>query len=183
MKNVKTVILTTVALTLICAVAAGLLALTNHFTADKIAQVEKDAQSSAMKRIVAAEKFEEAEIDGTSYNIATDSEGKILGYIFTTSANGYGGEVKVMTGIDQNGNIIAIEVVSAGDETPGLGQNATKSSFWDLFKGKSGKLAVAKNASADNEIQAMTGATITSNAVVTAVNEATALFEKVKEAE
>ena len=106
-----------------------------------------------------------------------------MGYIFTTAANGYGGEVKVMTGIAPDGTIIAIEVVSAGDETPGLGQNATKSSFWDLFKGKNGKLSASKSASADNEIQAMTGATITSRAVVSAVNEATDLFNQIKEAE
>ncbi len=183
MKSVKTVILTTVALTLICAAAAGLLALTNHLTAGKIAEAEAKAQQEAMARIIEADSFEDVTAEDNTYYLAKDSDGNVLGYIFTTEENGYGGAVKVMTGFTPDGSIIAIEVLSAADETPGLGQNATKSDFWKLFEGQSGELIVSKSASADGEIQAMTGATITSRAVVSAVNKATALFETVKEAE
>ncbi len=180
MKKIASVIITTVALTLICAISAALLALTNSLTAGKIAEAEAKAQKEAMSRIVAAETFEAVEHDEkTTYHLAKDANGEILGYIFTFAENGYGGAVNVMTGIKPDGTIIAIEVLSAADETPGLGQNATKSDFWKLFEGKSGKLAVSKSASADGEIQAMTGATITSKAVVNAVNKATALFETI----
>lgn len=184
MKNFISIILTTVALTLICAVSAGLLALTNELTAEKIAQAEVKAQNEAMQRIIVADTFEQTQKQENVYHVAKNGNGEVLGYIFTFSENGYGGAVKVMTGIAPDGKIIAIEVLSAGDETPGLGQNATKSDFWKLFEGKSGQLKTSKSASTDSDIQAMTGATITSRAVVNAVNKATALFEIViKEAE
>ncbi len=183
MKNIKTVLITTIALTLICAISAGFLALTNRLTANRIAQAEVQAQEEAMQRIISVKKFEKATYNDNEYFIAKNEIEQVLGYIFTFSENGYGGAVKVMTGISPDGNIIAIEVLSADDETPGLGQNATKSDFWKLFKGQSGQLKVSKSASADGEIQAMTGATITSRAVVSAVNKATELFEIIKEAE
>ncbi len=182
-KNIKTIIITTIALTLICAISAGFLALTNRLTADKIEQAELQAQNEAMQRIIDAKNFEKDTFDDNEYYVAKNNIEQVLGYIFTFTENGYGGAVKVMTGIAPDGKIIAIEVLSASDETPGLGQNATKSDFWKLFEGQSGQLKVSKSASADGEIQAMTGATITSRAVVNAVNKATALFETIKEAE
>ena len=103
-----------------------------------------------------------------------------MGHIFTTSANGYGGAVKVMTGIGTDGKVIAIEVLDAADETPGLGQNAMKPSFWERFKGKSGQVKVVKSGAGEDEVQALTGATITSNAVKDAVNKALTAHKLIK---
>ena len=182
LSNIKSVIMTTVSLTLICAVASSLLALTNALTADRIANAQKEAEQKAMARVVKADEYSEATVSDNDdnkyiYYIAKNNNGMVLGYIFTASQNGYGGEVKVMTAISPEGKIIAIEVLSAGDETPGLGQNVTKKNFWNLFKGKSGKLAAAKSSASDTDIQAVTGATISSRAVVNSVNKATELFE------
>ena len=67
------------------------------------------------------------------------------------------------------------------DETPGLGANATKSEFTDQYKQKAQELEVIKNAEpADGEIQAITGSTITSQAVTDAVNKAVAAYEKIE---
>ena len=57
-------------------------------------------------------------------------------------------------------------------ETAGLGANASKDSFLGQFVGKISGITVTKNAPAENEIKALTGATITSNAVTAAVNAA-----------
>lgn len=180
-KNVKTIILTSVILTVICAVSTALLGLTNKLTAGRIEMLAKKAETDAMRRVISAENFETGsiELDGKEYqyHTARDSAGEIMGYIFTVAENGYGGPVKVMTGIKPSGEIAAIEVLDAANETPGLGQKATQSSFWKLFEGKSGKLETSKSASQDGQIEAMTGATITSKAVVNAVNKATRLFE------
>ena len=180
--NIKSVILTTIALTLICAVSSSLLALTNALTADRIANAQKEAEQKAMARVVKADEYSEATVSDSGdneyvYYTAKNNNGMVLGYIFTTSQNGYGGEVKVMTAISPEGKILAIEVLSAGDETPGLGQNVTKKDFWKLFVGKSGKLSAAKSSASDTDIQAVTGATISSRAVVNSVNKATELFE------
>lgn len=183
MKHLKSIILTTVALTVICAVAAAALGITNMLTEAKIAEVASEAEKQAMTRVVTAADYSEStvEIDGETYTyyVALSNEGATSGYVFTTSANGYGGEIKVMVGVDTAGVITAIEVLDASNETPGLGQNASKKSFWEQFKGKSGEIKVAKNNPGENEVQAMTGATITTNAVKDAVNKALSIYSNI----
>lgn len=175
MKKIKSIIITTVILTLICVISAAGLAFTNDLTAERVAGLAKKAEESAMTRIVAAEKYESAtvtvnEVEHTYYKASGEG---VNAYIFTNSANGYGGQVKVMTGIDFDGKIIAIEVLSAADETPGLGQNVAKLSFWEQFKNLSGETTVGGN------VQAVTGATYSSKAVCECVNEALDLFDTI----
>ena len=182
MSKLKTIIITTLALTLICAVFTAALAVTNEITKDKIAAIQKESEQQAMKRLLPADNYETGDFQLTDaeYYTAEDTQGAIKGYIFTTTANGYGGEVKVMTAVSLDGTIVAIEVVDAADETPGLGQNATKSTFWEQFKGKSGELKVVKSGAGENDVQALTGATITSNAVKNAVNKALSSYKLIK---
>jgi len=182
MSKVKTILITTLALTLICVFFTAALAVTNEITAEKIAEVQKEAEMQAMTRVLPADNYVvgTVQVADADYYAAMDANGTVLGHIFTTSANGYGGEVKVMTGIAPDGKIIAIEVIDAADETPGLGQNATKKTFWEQFKGKSGQLSVVKSGVGENDIQALTGATITSNAVKDAVNKALTAHKLIK---
>ena len=63
------------------------------------------------------------------------------------------------------------------NETAGLGMKAQNASFLDQFKGKVKDIAVNKNSASGNEIQALTGATITSKAVTAAVNEALSYYD------
>ncbi len=179
MKNLKSIIITTLILTVICAVSTAGLAFTNDLTADRIAEASAKAEQEAVKRIIPAESYEKNTVthNGAEYDYYMASNDNTYGYIFTVSEQGYGGQIKTMVGIDLDGKIVAVEVLSAADETPGLGQNVAKKSFWEQFKGKSGKLSV------DTDVEAVTGATYSSKAVVNCVNYALELFEKVKEGE
>ena len=103
-----------------------------------------------------------------------------VGYAFTLSANGYGGAVKCVVGVEKGGKITAVEITDVSNETPGLGQNATKTSFTDQFKGKSAELSVVKSGAKENEVQAVTGATITSRAVTKSVNLALELYKQIE---
>lgn len=181
MNKVKTILITTLALTLICIVSTAALAFTNELTEDRIANVAKESEEKAMNRLISAQTYEVGAIQfaDAPYYVAKDAEGNVLGHIFTTSAGGYGGAVKVMTGIDNEGKVIAIEVLDASEETPGLGQNSMKSSFWERFKGKSGRINVVKSNPGESDIQALTGATITSNAVKDAVNTALSAYSQI----
>lgn len=183
MKNLKSIIVTTVALTVICVIAATALGFTNKLTASKIAEVDIKAEKEAMTRVIAAAEYREGTVtsDGEKYTYytATEADGSVLGYVLTTTANGYGGKVKVMVGLDVSGTVAAIEVLDASNETPGLGQNAAKKSFWEQFSGKSGEIKVAKRNPGKDEIQAMTGATITTNAVKNAVNKALSVYSNI----
>ena len=183
MKNhIKEILKATLVLSIICFIISAALAGTNQLTAKKIAQLNEEQKFQAMERICEAENYNEQSLslDGTAYTYyICESNSSAIGYIFTTEKNGYGGPVSVMTGINPEGKIIAVEILSVSDETVGLGQNAAKPDFKNQFSGKSTKLKVSKSAQ-DDEIQALTGATITSNAVTDAVNTALELYKLAK---
>lgn len=181
MKSLKSIILTTVILTLICAICTGALAFTNDLTAKRIEKLAIEAEQKAMGRIIADADFQKAEVTVNekvnTYYVAK-KDGQTVGYVFTVSGSGYGGDIKVMTGVDTEGKIIAIEVLEASNETPGLGQNITdKEKFWDQFQGKSGELVVGQS----GDIAPITSATISSKAATGCVNDALELYELVKE--
>ncbi len=177
----KEILVPTIVLLVIGVVAAALLGGTNMLTKEKIASIDEKAKSDAMQTVMPdAKSFgETVEVDEkTEYSPALDADGNIIGYAFTFTENGYGGDIKVMTGVKTDGSILKVEVLSADNETPGLGQNVKKVNFLDRFMNKTGILTVTKNApSSDNEIQAVTSATISSSAVTRAVNAATEYFE------
>lgn len=177
--NVKEVIIVTVTLTLICLITTALLAIINNVTEGPIAENLLKAENEARKSVVADAGDFVAKQDGAYYE-AVDANGNVIGYAVSTSAKGYGGDVVVTTGFDAQGKILKVVVVSADDETPGLGANIKNDAFLDKFKGKSGelKLVTASQATgADNEIDAITSATYSSVAVVDAVNEASEIVK------
>lgn len=103
---------------------------------------------------------------------AMDTDGNILGYVMTiTSSEAYGGELQLAMGIRMDGTVNGISFLSLS-ETIGLGMEAKKPEFQEQFAGKQVEQFVYSKtgAAADNEIDALSGATITTNAVTNAVN-------------
>lgn len=103
---------------------------------------------------------------------AMDADGNILGYVMTlTSLEAYGGELQLAMGIRMDGTVNGISFLSLS-ETIGLGMEAKKPEFQEQFAGKQVEQFVYSKtgAAADNEIDALSGATITTNAVTNAVN-------------
>lgn len=183
--GVKTVLLPALALFLIAGVSAFLLAVVNNATKPIIEQREKDDTAAAMAVVAKdADSFSDEKTVTTQngdivYYEALDGSGNINGYVFTTYGSGYGGEIAVMTGIDSSGAITGIQLLSI-NETPGLGMRAQNEDFLNQYVGKSGALVLSKTASGD-EIQALTGATITSKAVTGAVNNALSAWNSIAE--
>lgn len=177
MKRVKELVLPPLVLLLICAVVSAALAGTNLLTKDKIQSTANKTQRAAMAELVDADSFKEQVLsyDGADVTYYQAVSGKnTLGYIFITSSQGYGGEVKVMTAVGTGGSVISMKVLAVDSETPGLGTNALNADWWGQFSGMSGSLAVKKDG---GNVDALTGATITSRAVVKAVNTALAYFD------
>lgn len=103
---------------------------------------------------------------------AEDAAGTVLGYVMTIrSAEGYGGEFEIALGIRMDGTVNQIAFLSLS-ETIGLGMEAKKPAFYEQFSGRrADAFAYSKSgAVAENEIDAISGATITTNAVTNAVN-------------
>ena len=117
--------------------------------------------------------------DGKDYTYYEGTaSGDTIGYVFKTSAKGYGGDIDLMVGIDTSGKVTGVSILSIS-ETAGLGMNAKNESFINQYIGKSGTIGVSKNGTSDTEIQALTGATITSKAVTSAVNTALSLYSQI----
>lgn len=171
--NRNSIIKPTVVLLVICMVIPAALALTNKVTAEKIAALDAENSKKSMQQLVSADDYELKETPAFSYYAAVKG-GEITAYIFTTSEKGYGGAVTVMTAVSDKGAVLGVSILDVSNETPGLGQNAAKESFYGQFKGKEPGISILKNGadSEKNEIDAVTGATITSTAVTRAVNKA-----------
>lgn len=184
-KNKKEVLIPSAVLLVICVVIPLALALTNRLTADRIAALEAKNREEAMARLIDAEEYTAEKYEDQFEYFVAKQGGEEVGYIFVTAQKGYGGEVSVMTAIKPDGAIKAVAILDVSNETPGLGQNAAKENFYGQFADKTNGISLLKNgANADqNEINAVTGATITSTAVTRAVNAATEEFEKIRSVE
>ena len=168
-----------VVLTAICLIVAAALSLTNSLTEHRIATINAQNRKSQMAALIPADSYNEGVVMWESadpnlsiYEAKTGEE--TTGYIITTTAKGYSGEIVVMTAFNPDKSLKGISILNADNETPGLGQNITKPDFYSQFSGLNTNAQVVKN-SADNsagEIKAVTGATVSSKGVVNAVNSA-----------
>lgn len=200
MKN--TIIKDTIILTLITLIAGGVLGLVYEITKEPIAKQQELAKQEAYKAVFEdADTFEvcvEAEdadlaayLAGEGFEAQTvneimeakDVSGETLGYaINLTTSEGYGGDITFSMGVQADGTLNGISILTIS-ETAGLGMNATKDEFKGQFKEKQADaFEVTKTgASKENEINAISGATITSNAVTQGVNCGLKAFEYIKE--
>lgn len=180
MKDVKEIAKPALILFLICLITTACLAGTNLLTKNTIEKhKEESIQQSRRLVLPTAEAFEKSEKSDICYVGKKGSA--VAGYVLTTKAASYGGTLEIMTGIDTDGKVTGVTILSISD-TPGLGMNAQKESFRDQFKKKAPEngFEVVKGNASDGQISAMTGATITSKAVTSAVNEAVTEYQKIK---
>ncbi len=180
-KNREDIIKPVGVLLAICIIIPLALSVTNKVTAKKIAELENENSKKNMQSLVSADDFEKCSDGGIEYYTAIKG-GDTAAYIFTESAKGYGGDVSVMTAVKPDGTIAGVAILDVSGETPGLGQNAAKESFYSQYAGLKKGVSLLKNGAKaeNNEVDAVTGATITSTAVTRAVNAALDDFEKVK---
>lgn len=180
-KNREDIIKPVGVLLAICIIIPLALSVTNKVTAKKIAELENENSKKNMQSLVSADDFEKCSDGGIEYYTAIKG-GDTAAYIFTESAKGYGGDVSVMTAVKPDGTIASVAILDVSGETPGLGQNAAKESFYSQYAGLKKGVSLLKNGAKaeNNEVDAVTGATITSTAVTRAVNAALDDFEKVK---
>lgn len=184
-KTISDIATPTLVLSVICIVVTLALSSTNLLTADKIEALAIETQNKAMSKLIEADEYHElpakTSYGDITYNAAI-KDGDTIGCIFVTEANGYGGIISVMTAVDMDGKIIAVEILAAADETPGLGQNVTKPDWYAQFSDLKDDITVIKGGSANkdnNEVNAVTGATISSKAVTSAVNQALDYAEEI----
>ncbi|WP_249029889.1 RnfABCDGE type electron transport complex subunit G [Tannockella kyphosi] len=193
----KSMIKNTVILTCITLIAGLALGITYEVTKEPIAKANEEAKQEAYLEVFSsASYFEEMDIDLEEVNniievtyssktmdeimLAYDQD-DFVGYVFTiTSHDGYGGDITYSVGITKEGVVNAISILSIS-ETAGLGMNATEDAFKDQFNEKvvDSFEVVKTTVSEDNQIQAISGATVTSEAVTSGVNACLLCFEDI----
>ena len=156
---------------LVSLVAALALAGTNEMTKDAIAQRALEAAEAARKAVLGtAETFEQLQVPagiGVDNGYRGLMGGQTVGYVAQSTVKGYGGEIEVVVGLDRNGTLTGISVGGPSfSETAGLGDKAKEPSFTGQFKGLTLPAQLQEN------VDAISGATITSTAVVLGVNQA-----------
>lgn len=165
----------------ITAIAALILAVVNNFTAPVITANNQRAQENAMKLVLPeAQSFDKLKCsfdEGSSVK-EIFSAGDV-GYVVSASPAGYGGNIDMVVGIDNELKVTGIEIISQS-ETAGLGTNCTNADFKSQFVGKTEGIVVVKNGAENNEIDAISSATITSKAVTKGVNDAIAVVKAMK---
>ena len=202
MKNDKPITLVIV-LTLICVVASLAVGLTYNYCSDRIFEQIKLAKEKALfSALPDGAKFEPKEANGFEYYEAFNIDGELIGYAFEGSASGYSSVIKVMVGVNTTADTIKGISVTSQKETPGLGANIlavkTEGTLWSAiasigkekvekeepepyfqqqFKDNSIENLKVVKTSGTPYIEAITGATISSKAVTTAVSEAVEKFK------
>lgn len=182
----KAIIKDALILFVITLVAGLLLGVVYEVTKAPIAAQEAKTKAEAQRGVFAeAAEFTQLDLDsaiaktvesnGVTVNEvydALDESGAHLGYIVqSTSPNSYGGNIVLMVGVQADGTSNGYSLLTIND-TAGLGMNAKNDDFKNQYADKNvDAFEVTKTgASADNQIDAISGATITSNAVTEAVN-------------
>jgi electron transport complex protein RnfG len=111
-------------------------------------------------------------VEGKDNWYAAEKDGTVIAYVVPAEGKGYGGAIKMLVAVSTNGSVIDFSIVTS-NETPGLGSRANDDSFRSQFSGKiSDALLVTKDKSNTENIQAITGATISSTAVTKGVKAA-----------
>jgi electron transport complex protein RnfG len=159
-----------------CGLAAASLAVVNMVTRERIALWEQKQKETALRSVCRnADEFKEVT---TNRVWEARLKGQKVGYAFLTQIQGYSGAITLMFGIDDRNAVTGLEILSH-TETPGLGAKITTPAFRDQFRNRKAEaLKLKKDDPHAGQIDAITGATISSRAVTRAISTAIESFQK-----
>ena len=192
------IIKNTIILTIITLVSGVALGAVYEITKAPIANEQEEAKQEAYKQVFEdADSFDDLEVDakeaaeavkaagvddGAEINEAVEAKqgGETIGYVITaTDPNGYGGDIQVSVGIQNDGTVNGIAILSI-NETAGLGMKASEPEFYEQYSGKqTDHFYVSKDGGEGEQIDAISGATITTRAVTGAVNASLGYYQNV----
>ena len=163
---------------IITAVSAGVLAVSNNLTKDKIAEIAMEGSIEALKEVFGEDKNFKALDEGRFNEIKEANEAveeifevysgdSLSGYAIKAISKGFGGDLVTLTGFSIDGNVLGMRLVEHS-ETKGIGSKAAEPDFTDRFEGQ--------DASDEITVDTISGATVTSKGVMAGVNEARKIF-------
>jgi electron transport complex protein RnfG len=178
----------TIVLTIICSLAATALALVYNITKDPIAYQQRLKKLKAIKAVqpnydnepdqdfvdLTTDKGADGNGNFTRFYI-TKKGGTPTGVVFMVSAVGYGGTIDLMVGLSPEGTITGVQVLKH-TETPGLGAKITEEKFLQQFTAKNVQNTNWSLKKEGGDIDQISGATISPQAVVKALNRGLIFF-------
>ncbi len=189
-----------VSLGTVCLVGSAALVWVNSMTSQareeaKTAELTRSLQMVLPPETADTAVLKEKSTDAVTLFQATDPAGKVVAYAAEGQANGFGGPLKVLVGFERDGRIRAV-MVTQHNETPGLGSKAAdrraQLSLWDFLSGKkvdtsfppnpfldafAGQSAAAFCQDGKGTVDAVSGATISSKAILASVHEVCGVFQ------
>lgn len=179
-RNIKGIVVSSLALALIAGAVTAALAGTNALTKDTIAARDAETATAARLRVLEADGFEKRTLstDGgdVEYYVGL-RDGAVAGYVFTAEATGKSSGLRVMTGIASDGTISGVAVTS-DNETAGYVDKVEKGGLLDALVGKP-----ARALRFGEDVDGISQATKTSKGIVSAVNTAIAYYEQASSAQ
>jgi electron transport complex protein RnfG len=158
-------------LAIACLISGVIISGVHFLTADAAAEKAEALKNESMKALVQeAEKFNP--VPGKDTWFEAQKDGQTIAYVVPSSSKGFEGHMQLLVAVSKDGTVVNYDIISH-KETPGLGDKANQEPFKSQLIGKTiENLQVVKDPAQKDKIQAMTGATITSKAVTTAVKQA-----------
>jgi electron transport complex protein RnfG len=165
----ESIVKSTIVLTVVCLIAAGLLGYSYVLTKDKIDEQNKKALNEQLKQVFpdATEFKEETNSQEQSYFTALNGK-DLIGYAAVAESPGYSSVLQILVGMNLSKQVTGVRIIYQS-ETPGLGTEAAKPLFYNQFTGKTSKETQLKKFG--GTIDGITGATISSKAVTAGVSD------------
>lgn len=162
----------TLSLTLICVCVALVVSLSYALTRDKIEEKRIATERAAIAAVFGRDDINYRTLDGAPDDVTavfevSDAGGNVAGYAVSVSPSGFGGNIDMIVGIGTDGRITGVNI-TALSETPGLGSRVNDAGYLSQYRGTGGKLTLG------TDVDAISGATISSRSVLAGVNRALA---------
>ena len=166
----------------ICGVVALLLGVVNSFTEPVIQEHKAEKTAKAMAQVLEADSYEPVECSypGVAALHEAKSGGTLLGHVVEVKANGFGGAMSIVVGVDTEGTVTGV-VVTENKETPSVGSKVVgDQKVLDRFIGMSHEGGEITVNSGNNSFDGVSGATVSSKGVAAGVNTALSAVESLK---
>jgi electron transport complex protein RnfG len=159
-------------------VSVVLIGLTYTVTAGPLEMQRGELEGGAVRELLPATHRTsdvDLEEDSTLSHLVRcyDAGDEFIGYVFTAVTSGFAGDIEMMVALNPQGVIEGLQVIEHS-ETAGIGDGIGEEWFAEMFVGRSGMLFSSSNATDPQEIDVITGATISTDAIIRGVNDASA---------
>ena len=146
----------------ICSVSAALLALIFDIAEPRIIEQRRLEERRAIEEVLpqVPDDIEKVQEEDLTFYRAWDAQGNLIAYVLIAEGYGYSSNLKIVVGLKPDGNIMAVRILEQG-ETPGIGSRITEDDFLSQFKNKD----------VNEQFDTITGATISSTAVIDSIKE------------